>query len=132
MISKILLGVILSMTIGGYLFYQFIHLPLLGKVEQQQLILATQEIRQQEQIKTIEAIQNNLIKTTEALTAQSERNAEIEGEMTRYLGIFRRHNLGKLAAAKPGLIEPRINRGTKNVFDAIEEDSPFIDNLNTD
>jgi hypothetical protein len=45
------------------------------------------------------------------------------------LDIFKRHNLTKLAAAKPGLLEPRINKGTKNVFDSIEEISRTIDSL---
>lgn len=130
MISKILFGVILSGSIGFYLFYTFSYLPLITKVEQQQLVLQAQEFRQQEQIATIDALQNNLTKTSEALSAQSARNSEIEGEMSRYMNIFRRHNLSKLAAAKPGLIEPRINKGTKNVFDSIEEDSAFISNLN--
>ena len=49
--------------------------------------------------------------------------------MTRYLDIFKRHNLTKLAAAKPGLIEPRVNKGTKDVFNSIEEDSRNIDSL---
>ena len=49
--------------------------------------------------------------------------------MSRYLDIFKRHNLSKLAAAKPGLIEPRVNNGTKDVFDSIEEASRNIDNL---
>ena len=49
--------------------------------------------------------------------------------MSRYLDIFKRHNLTKLAAAKPGLIEPRVNKGTKDVFDSIEEDSRNIDSL---
>jgi len=130
MISKILFGVILSGSIGFYLFYTFSYLPLITKVEQQQLVLQAQELRQQEQIATIDALQNNLTKTSEALSTQSARNSEIEGEMSRYMNIFRRHNLSKLAAAKPGLIEPRINKGTKNVFDSIEEDSAFISNLN--
>ncbi len=130
MISKILFGVILSGSIGFYLFYTFSYLPLITKVEQQQLVLQAQEFRQQEQIATIDALQNNLTKTSEALSTQSARNSEIEGEMSRYMNIFRRHNLSKLAAAKPGLIEPRINKGTKNVFDSIEEDSAFISNLN--
>jgi hypothetical protein len=43
--------------------------------------------------------------------------------------MFKRHNLTKLAAAKPGLIEPRVNKGTKDVFDSIEEDSRNIDSL---
>ena len=130
MISKILFGVILSGSIGFYLFYTFVHLPLITEVKQQQLVLQAQEFRQQEQIATIDALQNNLTKTSEALSTQSARNSEIEGEMSRYMNIFRRHNLSKLAAAKPGLIEPRINKGTKNVFDSIEEDSAFISDLN--
>ena len=55
--------------------------------------------------------------------------AEIEGEMSRYLDIFRRHNLNQLAAAKPGLIETRVNNGTKEVFDSIENDSKELDSL---
>ena len=55
---------------------------------------------------------------------------EIEADMNRYLDIFRRHNLTKLAAAKPGLIEPRMNKATKEVFDGIENDSNLISNLN--
>ena len=31
--------------------------------------------------------------------------------------------------AKPGLIEPRVNKGTKNVFESIEEISRNIDVL---
>ena len=129
MFSKILLGVILCMGITFAGFYQFIHKPLLGQVAQQQVLLAAQELREQEQVKTIEALQNNLVKTTESLNVMTTRNSEIEGEMSRYLDIFRRHNLGKIAAAKPGLIEPRINKGTKDVFDSIENDSNLIDNL---
>ena len=34
----------------------------------------------------------------------------------------------KLAKAKPGLIQPRINKGTKEVFDAIENASREVEN----
>ena len=128
MFSKILLGVVLCMGITFAGFYQFIHKPLLGQVAQQQVLLAAQELREQEQVKTIEALQNNLQKTSEALNVMSSRNAEIEAESKRYLAIFARHNLSRLAAAKPTLIETRINRGTKDVFDSIENDTAVIDN----
>jgi hypothetical protein len=62
---------------------------------------------------------------TEALNDLSQKNHEIEAEMSRYLDIFKRHNLAKLAAAKPGLIEKRVNGATKNVFDSLEDDSCF-------
>ena len=66
---------------------------------------------------------------TEGLLALQSRNQEIEAEMNRYLDIFKRHDLSKLAAAKPGLIEPRVNNGTKDVFNSIEEASRNIDGL---
>jgi hypothetical protein len=77
----------------------------------------------------IEALQSDFALQTGSLLELQGRNQEIQQEMSRYLDIFKRHNLTKLAAAKPGLLEPRINKGTKNVFDSIEEDSRNIDNL---
>ena len=50
--------------------------------------------------------------------------------MAEYLDIFRRHNIAKLASAKPGMIELRFNNATKEVFDGIEEDSARISALN--
>ena len=35
----------------------------------------------------------------------------------------KRHNLSKLADAKPGLIEKRVNDGTQKVFDSIRNDT---------
>jgi|TARA_R110002020_G_scaffold297320_1_gene513135 hypothetical protein len=87
------------------------------------------ELRDQEQKLAIESLQNDFTLQTEGLLAIQSRNQEIEQEMSRYLDMFKRHNLTKLAAAKPGLIEPRINKGTKDVFDSIEEDSRNIDSL---
>ena len=43
--------------------------------------------------------------------------------------IFRRHNLNQLAIAKPGMIEKRINDGTAQVFESIENDSKELDSL---
>ena len=60
---------------------------------------------------------------------QTQRSQEIQSEMNRYLDIFRRHSLSKLAAARPGLIQPRVNNGTKEVFDALEADSAALDRL---
>jgi hypothetical protein len=84
--------------------------------------IATQE-------KTIESLKNDFALQGEALGALQAKNNEIELEMNRYLDIFKRHNLTKLAAAKPGLIESRVNKATKEVFDGIENDSRDIDDL---
>ena len=81
----------------------------------------------QMQEETISTLQNDFAKQTQALTSLQSKNNEIELEMNRYLDIFKRHNLTKLAAAKPGLIETRANKATKEVFDGIEQDSRDID-----
>ena len=58
----------------------------------------------QMQEETISTLQNDFAKQTTALNNLQSKNNEIELEMNRYLDIFKRHNLTKLAAAKPGLI----------------------------
>jgi len=82
----------------------------------------------QMQEETISTLQNDFALQTKSLTDLQLKNNEIQGEMNRYLDIFKRHNLTKLAAAKPGLIETRANKATKEVFDGIEQDSRDIDN----
>jgi len=78
-----------------------------------------------------ERSEQNLQIQLEAVSALTEKNTEMQAEMDDYLSIFKRHNLTKLARVKPGLIEPRINKGTKDVFDAIEQDSVEVENADS-
>jgi hypothetical protein len=121
MMSKVLIGIIVVLVLSSYLLWN----------ENSKLSALNQafELRNQEQKLAIESLQNDFTLQTDSLLQIQSRNQEIEQEMSRYLDIFKRHNLTKLAAAKPGLIEPRINKGTKDVFDSIEEDSRNIDSL---
>jgi len=120
-LSKILIGVIVVLSLTSYLLWNqnktltANNLVLEGAV-------ATQE-------ETIKSLQDDFQLQTTSLLELQNRNQEIQKEMSRYLDVFKRHNLSKLAAAKPGLIEPRVNKGTKDVFDSIEEDSRNIDSL---
>jgi len=119
--NQLLIGVILVMGFLGYTLY----------VQNENLKAenAAYELRDAEQDAAINQLQGDLELQGEGLQEMTKRNAEIQGEMNRYLDIFKRHNLTKLAAAKPGLIEPRANKATKEVFDGIEEDSRNIDSL---
>ena len=119
--SKVLIGIILVMGIGSYFLYNQYETV---KAENVALTFAVEE-----QKKTIEVIKENFERQGKALNNLTARNAEIEGEMTRYLDIFKRHNLNKLAIAKPGLIEKRVNDGTAKIFITIENDSKALDNL---
>lgn len=122
MISKVLGGVVLVMGLGMWFLWN----------QNQGLIELNKafEVRNAEQIATIAAQEQQFQIQTTALNNLTKKNQEIEADMNRYLDIFRRHNLTKLAAAKPGLIEPRMNKATKEVFDGIENDSNLISDLN--
>ena len=101
-----------------------------SKIDQMNLDLIASEVRNQEQIQTIEQLTGSLKSQTEALRVQQIASQEIQAQVNRYLDIFARHNLSRLAAAKPGLIETRVNNGTKEVFDAIQNDSNNLAELN--
>ena len=119
--NQLFIGIILVMGLGGYFLYQ--------QNESLKIENLAFQVRDQEQQATIKAQQESFERQSSALNNMTARNAEIEGEMNRYLDIFKRHNLNKLAIAKPGLIEKRVNDGTKKVFETIEEDSKSLDNL---
>ena len=119
--NQLFIGIIIAMALGGYFLYQ--------QNESLKIENLAFQVRDQEQTATIKAQQESFERQSQALNNMTARNAEIEGEMNRYLDIFKRHNLNKLAIAKPGLIEKRVNDGTKKVFETIEEDSKSLDNL---
>ena len=117
--NQFFIGIILVLSLGCYWLYTE-NVTLKDNNAQLEMGIATQE-------KTIESLKNDFALQGEALGALQAKNNEIELEMNRYLDIFKRHNLTKLAAAKPGLIESRVNKATKEVFDGIEQDSRDID-----
>ena len=119
--SKILLGVVGILFMAcSFLYWQNSRLAEINQAF---------ELRDKEQKAAIESLQNDFKLQTEGLLELQSKTQQYEAEMQRYLDVFKRHDLSKLAFAKPGLIEPRVNKGTKNVFDSIEQDSRSIDDL---
>jgi seryl-tRNA synthetase len=121
---QILGGVTIVLGAACYYFFN----------ENQALRAETEALRfgMAQQEETINALEEARETQTEALDEMRRRSNEIQNEMNRYLDIFARHNLSKLAAAKPGLIEKRVNNGTKQVFETIENDSRELDRLDDD
>ena len=119
--NQFMMAIILVLSLGGYYLYQ------------QNLVLTANNLALEGAVATqeaaIENMQNDFALQTKSLGELQAKSQATQLEMNRYLDIFKRHNLTKLAAAKPGLLEPRINKGTKNVFDSIEEISRTIDAL---
>ena len=78
-----------------------------------------------------EKAEKNLQTQLKAVSELSAKNNEMQAEMDDYLSIFKRHDLRRLARVKPGLIEPRINNGTAQVFRDIEEASKEVANADS-
>ena len=119
--QQMLIGIILVLGLGSYYLYN-----------QNQVLSANNlalEGAVAEQQAAMNVMRENFEKQGKALNNLASRNAQIEQEMNSYLDIFRRHNLNQLAIAKPGMIEKRINDGTAQVFESIENDSKELDSL---
>ena len=119
--NQLLIGIIIVLSLGSYYLYNQNQVLTANNMALEGAV-ATQE-------ETIATMQNDFALQTAQLGELQKKSQEAQLEMNRYLDIFKRHNLTKLAAAKPGLLEPKINNGTKNVFDSIEEISRTIDAL---
>lgn len=113
------------MGIGGYVYYTSSQ----NELKTLRDLNAAYEVKHQAQEETLRVMQEDFQLQTSSLQEMQVASQQIQVEMNRYLDIFKRHNLSKLAAAKPGLIEKRANKATKGVFDGIENDSANIDSL---
>jgi len=123
--SKILLGIIFAMGLVGGLYYYTTD----ATITELRKLLAAYELKFATQEETIQALEKDFALQTEALKDMQVQSQQIQQDMNRYLDIFKRHNLTKLAAAKPGLVEGKVNKATKGVFDGIEDDSASLDRL---
>ena len=119
--QQFFIGIILVLGMGSYYLYT-----------QNQTLMANNaqlEGAVEEQKATINAIRENFEKQTQALQNMSRKNAEIEADKEKYLGILSKHNFEKLATVRPGLMENRFNAGTVEVIEGIENDTKDISNL---
>ena len=107
----------------------------IAQLEKNNVVLKENSVRLETALETEtasrEQAEKNLKVQLEAVSKLTERNSEMQEEMDDYLSIFKRHDLTKLARVKPGLIEPRINNGTKKVFEQIEKDSEEVENADS-
>ena len=104
----------------------------IAQLEKNNVVLKENSMRLETALETEtvsrEKAENNLQVQLEAVGKLTEKNNSMQSEMDDYLSIFKRHDLTRLARAKPGLVEPRINNGTKKVFEQIEKDSEEVQN----
>jgi hypothetical protein len=73
---------------------------------------------------TNQATINRMAQDAVQLEAQNQQLSKDLQEASKYkdelIAKLQKHDLSRLSIQKPGLIENRINNGTKKVFDALE------------
>jgi hypothetical protein len=122
MFNQLFIGIILVLGLGSYWLYN-------ENVTLKENAVKL-EAAVEEQKATITAMQESYERQGQSLANLQRNYNQIEQEKDQYLAIFARHNLNKLAVAKPGLVEPTFNNGTAAVFGDIENDSKAISELN--
>jgi len=128
MLKTLPLMIVLAM--GGYMYHNYVVMEKDKTIAQLETnyersrnnvirLETALEVSEESRIRTEE----NAARQQQAIGELTEKNNELARTRDEYLQIFKSHDLTNLARAKPGLIEPRINRGTQQVFESIEQDS---------
>ena len=107
-----ILGGLLLVSIAGSAWYIDRLLDEISTLKGNQLILET-EISAQN--KSIELYKQNAAKSQQEITSLTKKNQDSVKEVNKLRDTFARHDLDELALAKPGMIQTRVNNGTKRV-----------------
>lgn len=79
---------------------------------------------------TIRSLEESNSKQIEQIGDLQVANTEYQRQAEEAMAIFRDHDLTILSRRRPNMIEDRANDATKAVFDAVEQDSRDISQLN--
>lgn len=130
-----MIPVIAILAVAGYGYHWFVVTDLESTVSNLNTQIVTYKSNEdklktaiEQQTQAFIALEKNMKQQQEAMGNLSKKNSELTAERDKYLSIFKKHNLTKLALRKPGLIETRINKGTNDVFRSVEQDSKEVDN----
>ena len=113
----VVLGLVGGVVYGGYYYY---------KVTQSRIQTLTENSAKLEQATKLQE------KTIDTLVADAKKFEELNNELhtkleraneyrNTLIDKLRKHNLAKLSLQKPGLVEKKINNGTKKLFRSLEK-----------
>jgi len=114
-----LFGVLGGVFYGGYSYYKDTQ----ARISQLTANNATLKAANKTNEATINELREN-VQLQQQLTQDLQQNLQrAEKYQDKLISQLRKHDLTKLSLKKPGLIETRINDGTKKLFDSIESDT---------
>ena len=116
-ILVVVLGLVGGVVYGGFYYY---------KDTQARIAILTENSAKLEQAT------NTQKQTIDTLVEDAEKYRELNKDLNikleaaneyknKLIGKLRKHNLAKLSMQKPGLVEKKINNGTKKLFESLEK-----------
>ncbi len=109
---KISVGLAIALVLSGIWIWSLN--ATITQLQANQIVLETEVTRQNEQIKKNLEQQAQTYAQIDSLT---KKNQESMREVNALKQTFAKHDLDNLALAKPKMIETRVNRASKRVFD---------------
>ena len=109
---KITIGLAIALVLSGIWIWSLN--GTISQLQANQIVLETEVTRQNEQIKKNLEQQAQTYAQIDSLT---KKNQEFMREVNALKQTFAKHDLDNLALAKPKMIETRVNRASKRVFD---------------
>ena len=113
----IVLGLIGGVGYGAYYYYKDTQERIQVLTENNAKIMIAKEL-QDNTINTLIADREKFESLNNELHTKLSKANEYRDTL---IGKLRKHNLAKLSLQKPGLVEKKINNGTKKLFKALEE-----------
>ena len=123
----VVLGLVGGVVYGGFYYY---------KDTQARIAILTENSAKLEQAT------NTQKQTIDTLVEDAEKYRELNKDLNikleaaneyknKLIGKLRKHDLAKLSMQKPGMVEKRINNGTKRLFKSFEELTSVAPDSNT-
>ena len=123
----VVLGLVGGVVYGGFYYY---------KDTQARIAVLTENSAKLEQAT------NTQKQTIDTLVEDAEKYRELNKDLNikleaaneyknKLIGKLRKHDLAKLSLQKPGLVEKKINNGTKKLFESLEKLTSVAPDSNT-
>jgi nucleosome binding factor SPN SPT16 subunit len=118
-LAIIVMGLVGGVVYGGFWYYKDTQARIQILTENSAKLEAA-KMAQDNTIKTLKDDASKYRKLGKDLSLQLQKAHDYKNKL---IGKLRKHNLTRLSQQKPNLVEKKINRGTKRLFESFESDT---------
>ena len=118
-LAIIVIGLVGGVVYGGFYYYKDTQARIQILTENSAKLETAKKVQDQT-IETLKEDAGKYRKLNKDLSLQLQKAYDYKNKL---IGKLRKHNLTRLSQQKPNLVEKKINRGTKRLFESFESDS---------